>query len=354
MSNHMDQFYLYQALELAKIQRGFCAPNPSVGAVIVLNNEVLATGYHLAAGCPHAEIEALKKLNFTAPNATIYVTLEPCCHFGKTPPCTDALIKAGIKRVVYGYRDPNPIVTGKGEAQLAAAGIECEHHPLPELDAFYESYRYWHQTKKPFITAKIALSLDGKMAGKDGEPIQITGKELQIFTHSCRKTSDAILTTSQTINADNPQLNVRDEKTIFRKPIYVLDSHLKILPTANIFTTSQSMTVFHAPTAPPDRQQALIKQGVRCVPVKLTDMGLDLNQIIEMIGNDGIHDLWIEAGGRCFTSFIEQNRVQRALLYLSPQVLREGMPAFTSKLDFRALEIYWKQFGQDVLCEIHW
>src|SRR5579872_350780 len=153
------EHFLRQALELAKIRRGFCSPNPSVGAVIVSETgDVLATGYHFAAGHAHAEVDALQKLNGKAKNAIIYITLEPCCHWGRTPPCTDAIIQAGIKQVIYGFMDPNPMVSGKSKTILAKENILCDYVEVPEITEFYASYRYWHQTKKPFVTAKIALS----------------------------------------------------------------------------------------------------------------------------------------------------------------------------------------------------
>lgn len=369
-----DLVYLSQALELAKIRRGFCAPNPSVGAVIVRDNQVLATGYHFAAGHPHAEVDALKKINNEAEGATIYVTLEPCCHVGKTPPCTDALIKAGIKRVIYGYRDPNPIVAGKGEAKLLAAGIECQSIQLPEIDTFYQSYRHWLQTHKPFVTAKIAMTLDGKIADINGQPIQITGALLGQLTHQSRKESDAILTTVKTIIYDNPQLNVRQQNEVISKPLYLLDSQLNLPLKARIFNTTQSITVFHSETASIERKKALTSLNVRCIAVNEDalisaaaehnpNQGrnepkstlLNLNQVIEFIGKDGIHNLWVEAGGHCFRSFFQQSLLQKALIYISPWAMGAGLSAFSGQtLDFRKGKINWQPYGQDILCEIHW
>lgn len=351
-----DLIYLTQALNLAKIRRGFCSPNPSVGAIITLENKVLATGYHLACGEPHAEVDALKKLAMKAQDATIYVTLEPCCHWGKTPPCTDALIQAGIKRVVYGYNDPDPEVSSKGILALQAKGIVCEHLPLPEITAFYASYQHWHEKKQPFITAKIAFTLDGKIAGKSGERIQITGKALQEFTHVFRKTTDAILTTTKTILHDDPQLNARLTEETIAKPIYILDSELNLQQTATIFKTAKSLIVFHAENASLKRQQQLTKLGVRCIPIDKNAQGLDLKKAIHRIGQDGIHDLWIEAGGKCFAAFVAQNLLQRAFMYVAPRWLGDGQAAFGEdfSLDLGKCEIHWEQFGKDALCDIRW
>jgi len=354
MNEANDKAFLYQALDLAKIRRGFCAPNPSVGALIVRDGKVLTTGYHYAAGLPHAEINALENLQETAKDATIYVTLEPCCHFGRTPPCTNALIAAGIKRVVYGYRDPNPIIAGKGEENLLSENIEVLHLPLPEIDQFYASYRFWHQNHRPFITAKLAMTLDGKIAGPNAQPIQITAKEINQFTHEARKRSDAILSTAKTIIQDDPQLNVRLDKEIIAKPLYILDSHLNLPLNAQIFKTANSITIFHAKNAPAARLEALQALGANCIHIESTSKGLNLTQVIEIIGKAGVHDLWIEAGSHCFNAFLHQGLLNRALLYIAPWAIGAGIPAFTTPIDFRNAQISWQSYGKDVLCEILW
>lgn len=357
MTEDVDLLQLHHSLVLAKTRRGYCAPNPSVGAVIVNEGEIIARGCHLAAGAPHAEIDALNKVtSIDLSHATLYVTLEPCCHFGKTPPCTDAIIKSGIKRVIYGYRDPNPIVAGKGEAALRAAGIICEHVFTPEITAFYESYSHWHKTSKPFVTAKIALSLDGKIAGKESARIQITGEGLKVFTHNCRSISDAILTSAKTIIQDDPLLNVRNEDEITAKPLYILDSELNLPLDAKIFKTAKSIALFHAKNITEERKQALTHLGARCIEVESNKQGLDLNQVLSTIGQDGIHDLWIEAGGECFSAFATQKLLQRAYIYVAPKWIGEGKTAFPQdfSLDTSACQLQWQQVGTDVLCEIHW
>jgi diaminohydroxyphosphoribosylaminopyrimidine deaminase/5-amino-6-(5-phosphoribosylamino)uracil reductase len=291
-----------------------------------------------------------------AEGATIYVTLEPCCHYGKTPPCTDALIQAGIRRVVYGYRDPAPKVNGKGHSILQGQGAQCDYIATPEIDAFYESYAYWCQEHKPFITAKIAMTFDGKITGKNGERIQITGKELQVLTHTSRQASDAILTTSRTIIQDDPSLNVRHSGQVMAKPIYVLDSQCNFPLKAALFQTAQSITLFHAENADTDKQRTLTECGVRCVPIRSASGRLDLSEIVHCIGKDGVHDLWIEAGGQCFAAFIRQKLLRRAWIYVAPRWLGSGQSAFPENftLDISPCEIHWQQFGKDALCEIRW
>jgi diaminohydroxyphosphoribosylaminopyrimidine deaminase/5-amino-6-(5-phosphoribosylamino)uracil reductase len=354
--NH-DAALLLKALELAQIRRGFCAPNPAVGALVVRDEAILATGHHYGPGSSHAEVNALNKLpQGAAHEATVYVTLEPCCHFGRTPPCTDRLIEAGVKRVVYGFRDPNPIVAGNGHIALEKAGIQAEQIPLPEIDAFYQSYQYWHLTQKPFVKAKIALSLDGKIADKSGAPIAITGAELREYTHFCRKHSDAILTTAKTVIADDPQMNARVENEIISKDLYILDSALTLHPSAKVFTTAQSVTIFHAYDVPSVLKDRFIAMGVRCISVDKAAKGLVLEQVIAQIGKDGKHDIWIEAGGQCFSTFISAQLVQRAYIYVAPLWVGVGLAAFADNfnLEIAAKNVQWRQYGKDVLCEIHW
>lgn len=349
-----DITYLLEALSLAKLRKGFCAPNPSVGAVIVRNGKILATGYHLGAGYAHAEVDALAKIDYQAQDATMYVTLEPCCHYGKTLPCTNALIKAGIKHVVYGFEDPYPLVAGKGNEILNNANIVCEHMPHPEINSFYQSYAHWLKTGLPFITAKIAVSLDGKIAGIEGKPIQITGKQLQELTHYYRKNADGILTTSKTIITDNPKLNARTQKEVIAKPVFILDSQLIIPKSSTIFTSAKSIILFHSKSASKIRLQELTDLGARCIVVNEHLGGLDLTQIITLIGQEGIHDLWVEAGRKCFSAFIENNLLQRALIYIAPRILGNQNMGLSAAWDFYDCQINWHQYGNDAVCDIRW
>jgi diaminohydroxyphosphoribosylaminopyrimidine deaminase/5-amino-6-(5-phosphoribosylamino)uracil reductase len=365
-----DLLYLSQALELAKKRIGFCAPNPSVGALVVNSqDEIIARGYHFESGAPHAEVEAINNLNdiqlakeatlkslndiHLAKGATLYVTLEPCCHWGKTPPCTDLIIKSGIKRVVYGYKDPNPIIAGKGALALEAAGIRCDYIAPENIQSFYAAYHHWMMTKRPFVTAKIAMTLNGKIAGPNGERKQITGIEAQEFTHDQRKKSDAILTTANTIISDNPQLNVRHSHEVIPKPIYILDSELKTPLSANIFTTSKSITLFHKKTVDPEKKQAFQAKGARCIEVDNTSKGLVLTQILDHIGAEGMHHLWIEAGGTLFAALLTEHLIQCAFIYVAPQWM-SGKSAFPDHFSFEPANhtIRWVSMGNDVLCKM--
>lgn len=351
----MHETYLKQACSLAETRQGFCSPNPPVGAVIVKNNRVLSTGIHYEYGSPHAEVDALKQLGNEAQGATIYITLEPCCHWGKTPPCTQLLIDRSIKEVIYGFVDPNPLVAGKGQNILKAAGINCRQIPIPEINELYQSYQYWHQTKLPVVIAKLAMSLDGKIAGPQRQPLTITGPQLQALTHQWRKKSDAILTTINTIVHDDPQLNARVDERYYPKALYILDSQLNIPVTAKIFTTAKKITLFHHPEVSTDKVNNLINHGVRCWAVSSNETGLNLSEVLTNIGHDGHHTLWVEAGARCFKALIEQQLIHRALIYVAPKVLgQKCLSAFYGDENFleSAQQIHWNIVGQDVVCDI--
>lgn len=348
------------ALELARTGKGYCAPNPCVGAVVVKEGSVIATGYHRGSGYPHAEVEALKQLSFALScHADVYVTLEPCCHHGKTPPCTDAIIQSGIRQVFYGLKDPDYRVSGKGIAILEAAGIICTYLPLPEINAFYQSYCYWQKYKKPYVTAKLALSADGKIAGVGGKPVKISGAKAALFTHQQRHQADALLTTARTIGCDNPQLNVRLPDKIGQKAVYVLDRTLSIPATAQIFATAKSLTLFHSNKVCENRIAHYRNQGAICIEVpEMNEQPLlAWETVLSELGKAGIHDLWVEAGGRCFESLILANCLQKAYLYFSPNYLGvESQSAFSAEQNLFAnvQEITWQVLGGDAVCQLTW
>ncbi len=354
--NSIHSEYLQLALTFAEKGKGFCAPNPAVGVVIVKNNQIIATGYHQVAGKAHAEVEALKQLsNDESLGATAYITLEPCCHHGKTPPCTALLIERGIKTVYYGFVDPNPQVSGQGEKQLRAANINCIHLPLPEIDAFYQSYLHWITTQRPFISAKLAMSLDGKIAGPNGERTEITGTTAQVFTHEYRKKSDAILTTVRSVINDDPQLNVRLEgEEIIRKTVYVLDKNLDFPLNAKLFQTAEKIILLHQENADKKRQSQLESQGVQCITIGLQNNQLDITAVLNQIGKAGVHDLLLEAGGICFEAFMLQKQVQRAFVYVALKWLGpHTQSAFnhTTSIFNHAQDLKWHVLGEDVVCE---
>lgn len=352
------QSLLKQALALAAARRGFCAPNPAVGAVVVKNGEIIGQGCHWACGEPHAEAVALLSL---APEmvkgASLYVTLEPCNHWGRTPPCTELIQQLGIAEVYYAYADPNPIAEG-GAQTLIAAGIFCAHCPFPEADLFYRSYTHWLKTGLPWVTAKLAVSFDGKIAGPHGEPVALTGPEVGRFTHLNRLHSDALLTTVKTVIQDDPALNVRlqEASAPLAKPVYVVDRTLSLPAAARLFHTASALTVFYGATAPHAQVESFQHRGVHCIPISQTPDGqLDLVAILRTIGEAGVHDLWVEAGGVFFTALHVARLVQRRLIYVAPQCLGpSAQAAFQVPLDFSRENdnITWSYSGNDAICEL--
>lgn len=329
----MDTDFLRLALEQAVKAAGFCTPNPAVGAVLVRAGQVSAVGHHRGAGTDHAEVDALKQVR-DLKDATLYVTLEPCCHLGRTPPCTKAIIEAGIQRVVFACRDPNRHTPQTGEQVLKEAGIACEHLPIPEIEQFYQYYFYWLQTKTPWLTAKLAVSFDGKIAGSEGQPVKLTGAALDRLTHQSRLRADGILTSVKTIIADNPQLNVRLEDEVIAKPLFILDSHADLPLTAAVFQTAQSLTVFHKREADPEKIKALQAKQVTCVPIDY-HLGLDLKAVKAYLGQLGLHQVWIEAGGTVTSRFLQAGLLNEFILYIAPKLLGpQAIPAFSSLIDF--------------------
>lgn len=353
----MHQQYLLQALALARIGEGFCAPNPSVGAVIVKDHQVIAQGYHVGPGHAHAEIMALQMAGDEAEGATMYVTLEPCCHYGRTPPCTDSLIKCGIGAVHFAVMDPNPKVAGKGQQALITAGIDCEHRPIAEIDDFYRPYCYWSQTKMPWVTCKLAQSLDGKIADSGGQPRKITGERLREFTHLQRLVHDGILTTSRTVLADNPQLNVRLGEKIIGKRVYVLDRTLSSPENMKLLETASQIVLFHGEHVDPNNKAKWTKhQTVILEQIPEKQQRLCLYTILKWIGEQGCHRLWVESGGQCFNQLITEKWVQQAFLYIAPIYLGTmGYSAYEGAWEIAAgaCEVQWYGVGQDGVCELY-
>lgn len=348
----MHKKFLLAALKQAFIGRGYCAPNPSVGAVAVQNNKIIAQGYHQGVGTLHAEQEVINQLSFNE-NVTLYVTLEPCNHWGRTPPCVEAIIQAGIQTVVYAYRDPNPLVAKNNTpALLAEAGVEVIHFPLDEINRFYQSYHYWIDTKKPWVTVKMAQTLDGKIA-KAGDKRTFLSNELcHRFTHQQRHYTDIILTTAKTVNQDNPLLNVRLKEVTVAKTVAIIDEHLLLNNEARVLSTARHCHIFHHYQQTP----LVVRSNCTYHAIEPGAHGLDLVAIINRLGALGYHDVWVEAGGHLFSALHQEKLVQRTHLYLVPRFLGpQAQAGYVLNEEFNQdCTIQWQPMADNMIVSLDW
>jgi diaminohydroxyphosphoribosylaminopyrimidine deaminase/5-amino-6-(5-phosphoribosylamino)uracil reductase len=317
--------FMRLALRLARRAYGQTSPNPLVGAVLVKNGEIIGQGWHRRAGGPHAEIEALRdaeQRGHRVKGATIYVTLEPCCTTGRTPPCTDALIKSRVRRVVVAATDPNPKHAGRGFDQLREHGLEVIAGVLAEESvALNEAFNHWIVERTPFVTVKAAMTLDGKIATASGESKWITGEHARQHSMKLRAGSDAILVGVETVLADDPSLLPRDGKSSkFRR--FVLDTRARTPLTAQLVTDAavSLTTVIVGASAPAHRVQALAKR-VRVLAAPERDGRIDLAWLLPVLGMEQITSLLVEGGGEVNASFLLGGLAQRIAFFYAPKIL---------------------------------
>ena len=318
--------FMQRALDLAQRAKGRTSPNPLVGAVIVKDGKVIGEGYHRKAGTPHAEVHALNAAAADAKGATLYVNLEPCCHWGRTPPCTEALIRAGIAQVYVAAVDPNPRVAGNGVQQLQDAGIEV-HVGICRQEAsdLNEVHRKYIQTGKPFVILKTAMSLDGKIATTSGESQWITSEASRQRGHEVRDTVDAILVGRGTVARDNPALTTRlqnrDGQDATR---IVLDSHGRTPPEACIFNTESEAGVIVAvtPGAPSENVDVLKKTGatVITVPASHGDR-VCFKSLMEILGKREITSVLIEGGSEVNASALAAGIIDKVMCFIAPKLI---------------------------------
>lgn len=331
MSRTEDEAWM--RLALAEARRGWpgARPNPMVGSVIVRDGECIATGFHARVGTAHAEVVALAEAGERARGADIYVSLEPCSHHGRTPPCADALIRAGVRRVVCGMVDPNPLVRGQGIERLRAAGIEVVVGVLEEeCRSLNEDFLVYIAERRPFVTVKMAASLDGRVATTTGESQWITGPEARADVHRLREQADWILTGSGTLRADNPRLTARPPAaTTGRTPHRALvSSGLDVDPDACLFDVEAApTTVFCGEDANPEVRERLVARGVEVIALPVEGRGVSVDAVLSAIHARGALRLLVEAGPSVAGAFFDAERVDRLVLYYAPLVLG-GQPAY--------------------------
>lgn len=326
-----DEHYMRRAIELAALGRFTTSPNPNVGCVIVKEGEIIGEGYHHHAGGPHAEVNALKMAGDKAKGATAYVTLEPCSHFGKTPPCADALINAGVKRVVAAMQDPNPQVAGRGLHKLLSAGIDVSHGVLmQEAEKLNVGFFKRMRTGFPYIQLKLGASLDGKTALASGESQWITSKASRRDVQNFRAQASAILTTSSTVLADNPSMNVRwdelsDEiKAIYpeetlRQPIRIItDSQNRVIENHKI-TQIEGECWLARTKSQPSNWQGNVSEIL--LPTNGKNSGVDLVLLMMQLGKRNINTVWVESGAHFAGALLEAGLVDELIVYIAPKIL---------------------------------
>ncbi|WP_425061027.1 Riboflavin biosynthesis protein RibD [Sporomusa carbonis] len=320
----MDEYYMHQALTIAKYAAGRTSPNPLVGAVIVKNGRIVGQGWHRQAGTPHAEIHALAQAGDLAKGATLYVTLEPCSHYGRTGPCADALIQAGIKKVVVAMTDPNPLVAGRGVARLRTAGLEVVENILAaEAAKLNEVFIKWIATGMPFGILKTAMSLDGKIAARTGHSKWITSQASRTYVHQLRDTCDGILTGIGTVLADNPELTSRLPDSNGQNPIRIIvDSMARTPLTAKVLTDGQAPTIIAVTRdAPPERVTALRNAGAEVLEIDKTADGVNLRHLFKILGERRITSILIEGGAAINASALAANLVDKVYCFIAPKII---------------------------------
>jgi len=314
--------FMKEALRLARRGLGRTRPNPAVGAVIVKGGRIVGRGWHRKCGEPHAEAMALRDAGRRARGADLYVTLEPCGHWGRTPPCAAGAVSAGIKRVFYGCRDPNPLTAGKGLRILRRAGVLAVEGPLAEEARYLnEPYLKWVTTKIPLVTAKWAMTVDGKIATRTFHSRWITGEKAREEAHRLRNEVDAVLVGTETVLKDDPLLTCRIRGG--RTPIRILlDRRGRIPLSSAVFTTiEEGPVVVYTARMKDSRVKTLRKRGVEVHRVRATGRGLSLTAVLRDLGKMGVHHLLVEGGGAVLGAFFDSRLVDRAVVFLAPKVI---------------------------------
>ena len=317
-----DMEYMQRAVELAKKGIGRVNPNPLVGAVVVKNGTVIGEGYHQEYGGPHAEVNAFSSLTESAENATMYVTLEPCSHFGQTPPCVDAVIKSGVSRVVIGSLDPNPLVAGRSITKMREAGIAVEVGVLqPECDELNAVFFHYITTKTPYVIMKYAMTADGKIATRTGASRWITGAEARSRVHADRHRYAGIMVGVGTILADDPMLDCRTEKDP-KNPIRIIfDSTLRTPITSRVVETAGQIETFLITTCLDQKiHDPYEAKGCIVLPVPRKNGKLNLEFGLKLLGNMGIDSILLEGGATLNASMLEAGLVQKVQTYIAPKI----------------------------------
>ena len=319
-----DIKFMKRAIELGYCGKGQTSPNPAVGAVIVKNGKIIGEGFHRRAGGPHAEIEAINNSTASPKGAILYVTLEPCSHYGKTPPCADAIIKSGIKEVVAGIKDPFPLVAGKGFEKLRKAGIKVRIGILKEeAIKLIEDFITFHTKKRPFVHIKWAMSLDGKTSTDIGDSKWISNESSREYAHKLRSYCDAILVGGNTLRFDDPELTVRLPDYKGKQPIRViLDETLDIAPRYKIFNTRGGrIIIFTSDRVPRKKIRSFSFPDTEIIPLPTIENGFSLKKVLQHLKNIGVQSVLVEGGRRVAGSFFDAKLIDKLTVFIAPILL---------------------------------
>ncbi|HOK40288.1 MAG TPA: bifunctional diaminohydroxyphosphoribosylaminopyrimidine deaminase/5-amino-6-(5-phosphoribosylamino)uracil reductase RibD [bacterium] len=357
MQIHNSNYYLKYALKLAKKSKGKTSLNPAVGCVIEKNGKIIGKGFHQYFGGPHAEIEAINSLTEPPENSSMYVTLEPCSHFGKTPPCVDEIIKYKFKKVIIGMQDVNPLVNGAGITKLKNAGIEVEINNLNnQINYFYRDFIKFIKTGQPFIRLKAAISIDGKIALKNGMSKWITNFSARKFVHKLRNEVDAILIGVNTLLIDNPELTVRHIKNSNENYKIILDTSLKTKLDCNIFKSNKFERIIIITASNNfDKINSFKDKGVNIIKTEIEKNGLlNLKSVLNDLTKFGIKDILVEGGSKIFTYFLVNNLVDEFYFFISNKIIgNDGLPVFgdlnLSEFEYFLSPINIKKFQDNIL-----
>lgn len=358
-----DRFYMQMALELAAQGTGFTSPNPLVGAVVVKDQKVVGRGYHERFGAPHAEVNALNQAGQQACGATLYVTLEPCNHTGKTPPCTEKILAAGIRRVVVAMTDPNPSVKGGGNAYLRAAGLDVSEGLEKDVARWQNAFFIKHiQTGKPFVILKCAATLDGRIATRTGDAHWVSGPQSRQFVHELRHAVDAILVGVDTVKTDDPSLTTRLSHGNGCDPTrIILDTHLSIPLNARVLTQSSAADTIlvTGPDVDATTRKQVIASGARVLTSPCRDRQIDMAALMKTLGAEGITSVLVEGGSRVSGSALRSGIVDKIYFFYAPKLLGgdDGIPICRGQGQehmqdcLNVTDVTVHRFGRDVMIE---
>lgn len=355
-----QQYYMKLAMKLALKARGATSPNPMVGALIVRDGKIVGKGYHERAGLAHAEVAALEEAGNKARGAVLYVTLEPCRHFGRTPPCVDAIIRAGVKEVVVGMVDPNPANNGKGIEILRQNKIRVSVGVMEEeLRKMNEVFIKYITKRLPFVTVKVAESLDGRIATHTGESKWITSDKSRAFAHRIRKEYDAIMVGVNTVLRDNPRLSAWFSKKHPTK--VVIDSQLSTPVASNIFSADAQVILVTLPSAAGQETEnrKMLSQKARILEVKEKDGQINLTFALKKLAQMGISSIIVEGGGTLIGSLFDEGLVDKVLFFISPKIIggKDAVGAVMGKGAGRMSNVHrlkdvsFRRIGEDILVE---